>query len=228
MMNVQLKPQEFDADAARRALKNAIGIRLTAARDVENISLTIQGAETRIATMKERLNEFTASMANAADLASEALKNGDELVTPPGLVEAKCQHSRLVGDIEFATSGLVQLRATLEQKKRDLEVLTARAIEVLEPIVVTEGEELATEVARLESLASIARSKLVAFSQSGQGGHVQRLGPRAYAVLRNPPPNSIAPQTNTPLWRRQQDFKKSIIDWRAALADDAGAKLNLE
>jgi predicted methyltransferase MtxX (methanogen marker protein 4) len=92
------------------------------------------------------------------------------------MVEAKQLHQKLLADIEFANSGLVQLRANLEQKKCDLDVLTARTIDTLEPIIIDEGEQLADEVLRLESLASVARARLNAFAKSGQGGHVQRLG----------------------------------------------------
>jgi hypothetical protein len=225
MMNVQLKPQEFHSEAARKALSNAIGIRLAAARDVETIGITIADAERRIDKLKEGLQEFSTLMDRVSEAASNALRDGAELETPPGLLEAKARNQKLLADIEFATAGLDSLKAQLEQKRRDLDVLTARAKETAEPLIVAEGEDMAGEVARLESLAAVARAKLFAFSHSGQGGQVQRLGPNAYTVLRDKPPNCTPPMTNTDLWRRTQSFKKSVIDFRNALEQDAGVQL---
>ena len=190
------------------------------------INITIGDAERRIAKMREGLQEFSTLMDRMAEAASNALRGGAELVTPPGLLEAKSRNQKLLADIEFAEVGLLSLKAQLEQKRRDLAVLTARAIETLEPIIVDEGECLADEVARLEFLAAIARAKLVSFSQSGQGGHVQRLGPRAHEILRDKPENAVPPMTNTHLWRRTRSFKKNFVDFRGELEVNADAKLH--
>ncbi|HEY8007008.1 MAG TPA: hypothetical protein VIE66_09490 [Methylocella sp.] len=225
-MNIAMKTVEFDPIMARKALKKAIAIRDAAQRDLENLNGIIADAERRIDKLREDAQQFSTLMAQMAEAASNALRDNAELTTPPQLAGTKRRHQKAVEDIEFATAGLDSLKAKREQVTRDVAVLTARAKESAEPLVVDEGECLATEVARLESLAAVARAKLVAFSQSGQGGIVQKLGPRAYTVLRNPPSNSIIPQTNTDLWRRSQSFKKSVVDFRNALEADAGAQLS--
>ncbi len=93
------------------------------------INITIGDAERRIAKMREGLQEFSTLMDRMAEAASNALRGGAELVTPPGLLEAKSRNQKLLADIEFAEVGLLSLKAQLEQKRRDLAVLTARAIE---------------------------------------------------------------------------------------------------
>ena len=227
-MNIAMKTVEFDADAARKSLKIALSIREDVQCDLENLNAIIADAERRIDKLKEDAQQFSTLMAQMAEAASNALRDNAELTTPPELAGAKQRHQKALEDIEFATVGLDLLKAKREQATRDLAVLAARAKEAAEPLVVDEGECLATEVARLENLAAVARAKLVAFSQSGQHGCVQKLGPCAYTVLRNAPPNSIVPQTNTDLWRRSQTFKKSVIDFRKALEQDANVQLSFE
>jgi hypothetical protein len=195
-------------------------------RDLELINITIADAVSRIEKLKEGLKEFAPLLSEISVAASDALKNNMPLVTPPHLLAAKARHEKLVDEISFAESGLVQLRANLEQKNRDLVILNNRVAEALAPILLDEGERLATEVARLESLAAIARAKLTAFSQSGQGGHVQKLGPHAAQILRDKPPNCEAPMTNTHLWRRTQSFKKSFVEYRQNLEVDAGTRIH--
>ena len=229
VMNIALKTEsQFDADAARKALKVALSIRDAAQRDLEKLNSIIADAERRIDKLREDAQQFSTLMAQMAEAASKALRDNAELTTPPELAGAKQRHQKALADIEFATAGLDSSKAKREQITRDVAVLTARAKEAAEPLIVAGGEELATEVSRLENLAAVARQKLLAFSQSGQGGQVQRLGVNAYTVLRNPPPNSLVPQTNSDLWRRSQTFKKSVIDFRSQLEVDAGAQLSFD
>lgn len=228
-MNIALKDEAtFDAEAQRRILKNAIAIKLAAARDCDQITITIHDAETRVAAMREELNEFKMVLNSVADFASEALKNNTELSPPADLLEAKKNHEHLLGQITFAESGLVSLKSQLEQKKRDLAVLEARTIEALEPIVIAEAEEMAEDLILLEHRSAVARAKLRAFALSGTNGRVQKLGPLAYKTLKGPPENSVAPMSNTRLWRFEQEAKRVIAAWRASLQADANARLTIE
>lgn len=227
-MNIAFKTeQEFDADAARKALKNAIAIRLAAARDVEMITLTIANAERRMAELREGLSEFTSIITRMAEAASIALRDGAELVTPPELAVTKQRHEKALAEIEFAEGGLARLRADLALRVKDLAAAHGRVIEAVNLIAMDAGESLAAEVLRLKSLAAVARAKLVAFSKSGQGGCVQRLGPQALQALRNEPENAREVRINTPLWLKEQNFKKCMVDFRKALEVDANAKLSL-
>ncbi|HEY8005849.1 MAG TPA: hypothetical protein VIE66_03365 [Methylocella sp.] len=226
-MNLALKTEQtFDADAARLTLAHAVKEHRKTAKAVEELKAAVANAERRMAELREGLAEFKSIMSRVAEAASIALRDNAELTTPPELAATKQRHEKALAEIEFAEGGLERLRADLALRTKDLAAAHGPVIEAVNPIAMDVGENLATEVARLESLAAIARAKLTAFSQSGQGGHVQRLGPRAAQILRDKPENAVAPMTNTHLWRRNQSFKKNFVDFRGELEVNADAKLH--
>ncbi|WGJ15262.1 hypothetical protein QEV83_02880 [Methylocapsa sp. D3K7] len=227
-MNLALKTEATsDADAARLTLAHAIKDHRKTAKAVEELKAAVANAERRMAELREGLAEFTSIMSRLAEAASIALRDGAELVTPPELAVTKQRHERALAEIEFAEGGLARLRADLALRAKDLAAAHDRGIEAINPITMDAGESLADEVLRLESLAAVARGKLVAFSKSGQGGCVQRLGPQALQALRNEPENAREVRTNTPQWRKEQNFKKCMVNFRKALEVDANAKLSL-
>lgn len=224
MMNVQLKPQDFDIEAARKSLRNALAIKLACNRDIDTVSITLQDAERRVAKLREGLSEFTNLAMQIAESASEALKNDAPLAPPPGLMEAKARHQRLINDIEFAEAGIASLRAKREAYVRDLAIYTTRVTEAAAPILMDMGEWLAQDALAKEHAAALARERVRAFSQSSAN---QKLGPLAHRLMRDPPENATAPMLNTNNWRCCQHWKQEFREWRAALEVDAGAKLVL-
>jgi hypothetical protein len=223
-MNVQLKPQEFDVDAARKALRVAISVKLACSRDIDQITIVIHESEARVAKLREGLGEFTTLLDQIAEAASDALKNDAPLVTPAGLAESKQRHAKLLEDISFGEAGIASLRAKREQYVRDLGVHTTRVNEAVAPIINDVGEFLAGDCLALEHEAALAREKARAFIQSSAN---KKLGPLAFKVMSNSAENASAPMLNTSNWHRCQRWKRDFKEWRAALEVDANAKLDL-
>ncbi len=224
MMNVQLKPQEFDVTAARKALARAIEIKRATGRDIDQMTIVIRESETRIAKLCEQLQEFSDLTVQIAEAASDALKNDAPLVTPARLAESKQRHQKLLSDIEFAEAGIASLRAKREQYVRDLEILTTRVNEAAAPIIMDMGEWLAQDVLEKEHEAALAREKVRAFAMTNPN---QKLGPLAFKVMTNPAENCAAPLLNTANWHRCQRWKQDFREWRAVLDFDANAILAL-
>jgi hypothetical protein len=223
-MNIQAKTIEFDIEAARKSLRNAIEIKRACNRDIDTVSITLQDAERRVAKLREGLSEFTNLAMQIAESASEALKGDGPLLPPAGLADVKARHQHLLEEIQYAEAGIASLRAKREAFVHDLGLHTQRVSEAAAPITLAEGEALAQDALAKEHEAALARERVRAFSQSSAN---QKLGPLALRLMRDAPENASPPMLNTANWRCCQQWKQDFKNWRAALDVDAGAKLVL-
>ena len=82
-MNIAIKEPIFDVEAARKALRNAIAIRLACARDVDGIGIVIQDAELRISKMQQDFARTRVHSESGRRICQCSIAESDETLRRP-------------------------------------------------------------------------------------------------------------------------------------------------